>query len=565
MKEQAFKLVETMAAMQQEGTLCDVTLQAEQKTLPAHKTILAGGSPYFLATFNGSFSEADSKVVTFEEVTFSGLKAVVDDIYCKKAEIPMENIHGILSAAHLFQMENLLSSICDSMVDNLSCDNCFYFLECAQKYELKRVIDAVHRFIVDNFLRVVFNEKLYETPKEDFCHYLSQDSLPTEFQEIEVYKAAKKWFTVNKVGNSETVTEVMSNVRFTLIKPDGLSEIMYDGVLFDNNACRDMVRNAMNYQSNINTQPLCHGKLSKPRGNIGLVIVPCNTSNTDDEHKIHLLKFDRLSEFKTMSVCTFPKDSWMSAVNVNNFLFIFGVERNNFQHFTKRYDAATDAWLDLMPIQRQPTFNWVTAHDGQSIFLLGGSARDAVTNQEKMVNDTYKFSISTNTWMKCENLPRKYDKPSVTHLNGYIYCCGGLKETEYPSRRLFAFDIKRGKWLIKESMQSARNNHVLEAVGDKLFAIGGIFMSDNSDAIESYDPSENQWTYVNSSLSGTECYDASSVVWEDKIYLFGGLLDLLNLVFDPKTKEVTKERNTIPDGALPSKYCCALMSIPKLL
>ncbi len=41
------KLVETLAEMREEGSLCDITLQAEGKAISAHKVVLAAGSPYF--------------------------------------------------------------------------------------------------------------------------------------------------------------------------------------------------------------------------------------------------------------------------------------------------------------------------------------------------------------------------------------------------------------------------------------------------------------------------------------------------------------------------------------
>ena len=560
MERQAIKLAKALAGMQEEGTLCDVTLQAEQKKLQAHKIVLAAGSPYFMAMFNGNFRETESKVVTFQEVTFSGLKAVVDDIYSKTVDVPVESIPDVVPAAHLFQMENLLYSMCRLMTDNISSDNCFQFLEIAQKYQLEWVVDEIHQFIVDNFTKVAANKEFYHTPKEEFCRYLSSDYLCTKCQEIEVYKAAKIWLGVNKVKDSKTVVDVMRTVRFVLIKPESLSEIMYDDVLYENGECRTMVENAMKYQTNVTTQPLHLVNHDKPRGMKGLIIFP---TETPDKADIHLIPFSKPGQSKPVP-SPFPENSWMSVVNVNNFLFVFGVERNTYQHFTKRYDAATDHWLDMMPLQRQPTVRWATAHDGQSIFLIGGAVLIPGTDRERSVSDTYKFSISNNNWVRCENLPVDNNEPSATHLNGYIYSCGGAVDIPRGSKSLFAFDIKEGKWLVKGSLQRFRWNPVLEAVGDKLYVIGGYAMQTNKTAIEVYNPNANQWTFVRSVFdSEYQCHGATSFVCDDKIYVVGGYDKGMILEFDIKKRKLTETQHRLPGDSF--SYACALMTLPKLL
>ncbi len=538
MCDPAVKLTDTLRAMQREGSLCDITLQAEQKTITAHKVILAAGSPYFNAMFNGSFCESESKVVRFEEVTFDGLKAVVDEIYCKTPAIVARNVCDILSAAHLFQMENLLSSVCDSMINYMSGENCFQFLEYAQKYELGRVVDAVYKFMMENLAKITDNAELYATPKDEFCNYLSLDSLQTEFHEIEVYKAAKTWLNVNNVSDSETVAEIMRNVRFGLIKSETLSEVMNDSVLADNVECCNMVRDAMNYQSNINAQPLYHGNLNKPRGMKGLFIFGCHTHDTD-EHNIHLIPFLKNDEPKTISVSAFPKSSWMKAVNVNNFLFVFGVTRGSpQQNFTKRYDPATDSWLDLTPIQRQTTRHWAIAHNGENIFLIGGVAEGPEPHQYRNVDDVYKFCIATNSWMKCENLPGKHDGPSAAYLNGYIYCSGGSDESYDTSRKLFAFDINGGRWSDKEPMRRPREKHILEAVGNRIYAIAGCGRLFKSSAIESYNPLKNQWTFITTDIAECkfDCHYATSFVFEDKIYIYSGW-NVKLMEYDTKRKK----------------------------
>ncbi len=68
------KVFAVLAAQRADGTLCDIELQAEQQTIPAHKNILAASTPYFDAMFSGRFEEGNARVVEVKGVTFIGLK-----------------------------------------------------------------------------------------------------------------------------------------------------------------------------------------------------------------------------------------------------------------------------------------------------------------------------------------------------------------------------------------------------------------------------------------------------------------------------------------------------------
>ncbi len=589
MEQKAVKLVEALAVMQEEGTLCDITLEAEQKTLQAHKVVLAAGSPYFMAMFNGNFRETESKVITFQEVTFSGLKTVVDDIYSKTVDVPVENIPDVLPAAHLFHMENLLDSISKLMTDNINTDNLFQFLEIAQKYQLEREIEVISRwmsynvdsdtwfqylelaqkyhmeqaikgvqeFILDNFQEVCVDKDFYNVCQGEFCGYLSSDLLLTKFQEIDVYNTAKKWLEVNKTKDSKTVTDLMVNVRFALMKPETLSEIIHDDILSANVECQKMIEEAIEYQSNVYMQPFYGENLNKPRGMTGLVMFP-SCSSQYKHHDIQFKPFPARGYYESQMFPisdVVPEYSSINVVNVNNFLFVFGigVESNDYQNFTKRYDAATDTWLDMSPIPRHPMLGVAAVHYGQSIFLIAGLAMDIgeyADKEDTNVDDTYMYSIVNNTWTKCENLPGKYYDSAAAYLNGYIYCNGGIVNNDTASDKHYAYGVDDEKWLIKNSMCLERSCHALEALNDKLYAMGGATLQTFDRSVEMYDPLGDQWTCV-SCREFIHCehklyYSCStSFMHDSKVYLLGAHDGDLILEFriDENSEGILEETN----------------------
>ncbi len=49
----AEEILSKLAEQREEEMFCDVKLEAEQQSIPAHKNVLAAASPYFTAMFSG--------------------------------------------------------------------------------------------------------------------------------------------------------------------------------------------------------------------------------------------------------------------------------------------------------------------------------------------------------------------------------------------------------------------------------------------------------------------------------------------------------------------------------
>ncbi|HKP95056.1 MAG TPA: kelch repeat-containing protein [Fibrobacteria bacterium] len=73
------------------------------------------------------------------------------------------------------------------------------------------------------------------------------------------------------------------------------------------------------------------------------------------------------------------------------------------------------------------------------------------------------------------------------------------------------YDISNNRWSSAQAMPVAKEHHVVEACGSKLYAIKG--------ETQIYDPARDSWSRGDSTPSR---YDASSCVLDDRIYLIGG-------------------------------------------
>jgi hypothetical protein len=114
--EQSALILKTLYEMQQRGTLCDVTFVLDtphgEERIPAHKAVLASGSPYFLSMFTSAMRESSD-----EEVRLPGMRSpmafrlLLEFCYTGKinqlapasqVELQADAILGVLELADLY-------------------------------------------------------------------------------------------------------------------------------------------------------------------------------------------------------------------------------------------------------------------------------------------------------------------------------------------------------------------------------------------------------------------------------------------------------------------------------
>jgi N-acetylneuraminic acid mutarotase len=131
-------------------------------------------------------------------------------------------------------------------------------------------------------------------------------------------------------------------------------------------------------------------------------------------------------------------------------------------------------------------------------------------------------------------------------IDGRIYIVGGwnnMNSTAIASTEVY--NPETDSWSSKANMHFLRGALTVEAVNNKLYAIGGATHWNTTtvcDFVEQYDPEKNSWT-TKTAMPGKRGWHFSCVC-NNKIYVFGGLKGLYdagweisNLVYDPETDE----------------------------
>ncbi len=546
---QAEQLVAGLADLWQEGLLCDVTLQVEEKKFPVHKAVLAAASTFWKAMFTGGFKESSDKIVQVQDISSRAIEEILSCIYTNELNITDENIIEIFSAAHLTQMAGIQDQCKDWMSENIEPSTCFDYLLFAQKYEMKELQKVIDSFFLENFAEVVTQNKdsFNTVPQSVLCSYLSADDLRNNYNEMVVYQTAKDWIDANETTEENDINEIMGTVRFALIEPRDLSNIMYDEFITSHQMCQDMVKEAIKYHMNIYSQPFYEGVMNKPRGEFGLFILPngCQYEPVYKTYKVTgheeepLFKSAKDSDLRSLYSSNpglaIVYES-MSSVRIANFLFVFGVDDRNFQNFTKRYDASANVWQDLKPVPRYPSIGTCAVQLEKEIFLIGGMPVDAKMHYdswnfvpEMRGNVVFKYSVEGNCWSKCTvNFDTLIHASAVALPDkGNIYITGGLaKIAGFPHvlYTVIAYNPNSGTCQIKSRMNTSRCQHVSGIVENKLYVVGGrnpILDEADVRSIEAYDPAIDQWTITDRDI-GIVTYGASSIWLDDGFCIVGG-------------------------------------------
>ncbi len=441
--------------------------------------------------------------------SFQGLSAVVDCIYTTKIKVNYKNLPDLLSAASMLQVIDIMDECKEFMEKNMKKTTCFTFLNLAEKYSMNAIERAANDFVLQNFEIVNQTKAFYEITQKSLCWYLSSNFLRTNNREVDVYNVAKKWLQANKITDSKVVYDVMKHVRFGLMPPSTVSEMMYDEIIIENKECRKILLEATKYHNEVFKQPFYAGNLNKPRGAEGLVVIPNGVRDTGFDVKgkgedLHM--YSMVSE-KSHSCQSFKMPvvyESMTSVTIGNFLFVFGVESDGYQNFTKRYDASSNTWIDLKPVPRCTAVGHVSVLGDQTILLVGGMPISKATRykilNDNLLNVVYKYSIQTNTWEECATLPIKAAWSAAASEHGKIFTTGGctyILDARSVTARVFQYDLKGDVWLTKQPMKNARCDHILEAFDHlgQICTVGGMLLDGTPvRPIELYDPMKDQWT-----------------------------------------------------------------------
>ena len=596
---QSREIFKNLNNLRKTGQLCDTVLKtSDGETFTVHRNILAAASDYFNAMFCGGFKEAqsdDKTPIVLQEISASGLNTVLNCIYSDTLILTKTTVFEVLAVAHMWCLENIVTSCGEYMVKHISTETCFATLRLSRKFALPDVEKGAEDFIRRNFVKLSKTEEFIHISCDMLCRFLQDDTLVG--QELDFFWAAMRWLE-SGVGRFELSNEVMRLINFKSIACDQLiDEVINADIFTTNRKCFDMVLNAMKYHTIVHSQPL-NGP-DRIRGSVKVVVIEegeCSEKGFTPFTRGKMCIYNKtdilnVGDNSTVLPCKIQHlkvkliEKSMNLVCVGSFLFLFGTRADGYDPVLKRFDGNMKIWIDLTPIPRKAAVATTAGLVGnEHILSVGGML---VTMHSKQIRDgskfdssVFRYSICRDEWENVQCFPSRVAYAASCSRHGTLYVAGGaVPKVNRPSsasvevrtwNRLYAFDNKAQLWLSKAPMNNARSETVLEAVNDHLFVLGGCRDEDDEPvpSVEAYDIQANQWSFVEKQ-PGFRYDCAASFVDGESIFLLGGYNYKEDLACDHisvfSTREIRSRNITLLKQKLKNITCqhvCAILKMP---
>ncbi len=130
--------------------------------------------------------------------------------------------------------------------------------------------------------------------------------------------------------------------------------------------------------------------------------------------------------------------------------------------------------------------------------------------------------LAAGVWQRLPDMPQAKEQLGFEAMGNRLYAVGGIYDGNETATG-FAYDLLTGYWEPIASMSLAIQSPCLRAVGDRLFLIGGYdsHLKIKYEQCLEYDAPLDQWLQRSPMPSGRE--DMGSAVVGDEIWIFGGV------------------------------------------
>lgn len=203
------------------------------------------------------------------------------------------------------------------------------------------------------------------------------------------------------------------------------------------------------------------------------------------------------NQWTTKSSMLTPRRSLTAAVVGGRFYAIGGWNETDVFATVEEYDSTTDTWR-IRADMPTPRVGLAAAVVNDRIFAIGGSDEpDPYATVE--LSTVEEYDPVTDSWRGHTPMPTYRDLLAAVAMGGRLYAIGGHRQYYNRENQTFwwsdesfqtveEYDPTTYTWQIRANMTTGRWGLATVAVGDKIYAIGGINENDWLSTVEEYNP-----------------------------------------------------------------------------
>ena len=205
------------------------------QVIPAHRFILAMGSPVFEAMFYGELAEKRD-TIELPDCDYDSLLELFQYMYSDGVNLSGSNVMGVLYLAKKYIVPSLADKCTEYLKEKIDPSNVFDILSFAQKYEEKALEDRCWKVIESQTEAAVTSEGFEKIQKSVLKQVVVREILA--IKEVSLFQAVDRWATkqCEKQGLAADGPmkrrvlgeEVVKAIRFPVMKGEEFAAIVVD-------------------------------------------------------------------------------------------------------------------------------------------------------------------------------------------------------------------------------------------------------------------------------------------------------------------------------------------------
>ncbi|XP_078595795.1 kelch-like protein 24 [Branchiostoma floridae x Branchiostoma japonicum] len=500
-------LFSRLQKMRSEGVLVDVTLCAEGKEIPCHRLVLATFSDYFCSMFSGNLIETKKDKIEMGGVSAEALQQLVDYAYTSKINITEENVRPLFEAADMLQFLGVCVKCEVFLQDRLNEESCLGIWVLADRVSCTSLSEKAKSWALKWFEELCTTDEFLQLPVHFLKTYISDEGLLAK--EERILEAIMLWARHDLKQREGHLKELLKCVCLSSLDQNYLKKILK----------KDKV-------------------LAKLPG-----IKQMTKSQSTHEAPRHILQQDFLV----------IGGNWLVPHGTGALRGIGPILYSNNNMYRLGLDCDC---IDISPLPEP-----FQESRGLAACVVDGDV--IVTGGVSMPSKAWRYSLSLNSWAKLGNLKRGRFNHGMAVVQGQVYVVGGSSPVGYPDvigrlSEVEVYNMKTNRWRKAAPLQVAVSSFGITTCGGKIYVFGGEpylyegddFMNNKTNAVQIYDPSQNEWSFDIVLPVNLSCIKACTV--DSKIYIVGGELQSV-VCFDPKELKL----HHLADRLFPWRQCSA--------
>ena len=229
-------------------------VSGRKQVLPAHRFVLAIGSPVFEAMFYGDLAETKD-TIELPDCDYGSLLELFRFMYSDEVNLRGSNVMRVLYLAKKYVVSSLSDKCTEYLKENLDSSNVLSILSCAQMYEEESLEKQCWKVIDEHTEAVVKSDDFVAIQRTLLETLVKRDTL--NIAEVELFKGLMRWAT-KKLEKESTVRAdgqqirqilgdgILKAIRFPAMERENFAAVVLDTKILTYDEVKAIIKHQLN-------------------------------------------------------------------------------------------------------------------------------------------------------------------------------------------------------------------------------------------------------------------------------------------------------------------------------